>query len=128
MMDVQLITRLVGGRLRGSADTRVNRIRPLSSPEQGGLAIVYSQRDLAISANARADVLVGPPGTQCAHAQSIVEVDVLDAQRLNGLLRYYRGVKYRLDEQENTSTIPGVYIGKYTRIGRVAGSCRACAS
>jgi UDP-3-O-[3-hydroxymyristoyl] glucosamine N-acyltransferase len=118
MMDVQFITRLLGGTLRGSANTRVDRIRPLSSPEHGGLAIVYSQSDLAISATARVDVLIGPPGTQCPQAQSIVEVDVLDAQRLNGLLRYYRGIRYRLDDQANTSTIPDVYIGKYTRIGQ----------
>ena len=118
MMDVQLIARLLGGRLRGNPHTRIDRIRSLFSSETGGLAIVYSQKDLAICATVQVDVLVGPPGIACPHAASIVEVDVLDAQVLKSLLRYYRGIRYRLDEQQNTSTIPDVYIGKYSMLGQ----------
>ena len=36
---------------------------------------------------------------------------------LNKVLRYYKVHKYRLFEQENTSTIPDVYIGKHCQIG-----------
>lgn len=118
MIDVLQISCLLHGALRGSDAVVIDRIRPVTSSEEGGLAIVYSKEDLRMCSAAKVDVLVGPPGIKCAQAKAIVEVNSIDAERLNGLLRYYKVKKYRLDDQGNTSTLPDVYVGRHTTIGQ----------
>jgi UDP-3-O-[3-hydroxymyristoyl] glucosamine N-acyltransferase len=118
MIDVREVARLLQGVVKGNDAVVIDHIRPVNSSAEGGLAIVYAEEDLASCAVAKVDILVGPPGIRCAQARAIVEVAAIDAERLNRLLRYYKVKKYRLDDQANTSTVPDVYVGKYTTIGQ----------
>jgi hypothetical protein len=85
MIDVRQVARLLHGVTRGNDAVVIDRIRPVASSDVGGLAFVYSKEDLKNCASAKVDILVGPPGTKCAQAKAIVEVNSINVDRLNGL-------------------------------------------
>ncbi|WBA16371.1 UDP-3-O-(3-hydroxymyristoyl)glucosamine N-acyltransferase [Salinivibrio proteolyticus] len=117
MLSASEIARLLAGKIKGDASTIIDTIRPLNSPEKGGLAIVFSRTDFSFICDSKADILVGPEAILKSPAQTKILIDHLDANKLNQLLRYYKVQKYRLFDQGNTSQSPDVYIGKHCQIG-----------
>lgn len=111
------IKTLMQGTLYGDPSLRVDTIRPIHSPLVGGLSIVMTPGDLLHIPTTGADIIIGPEEIISSNAKAKIVVDYLNVNNLNKVLRYYKVHKYRLFEQENTSTIPDVYIGKHCQIG-----------
>lgn len=118
MIRVAEIAGLLSGQLEGDPAIEINRIRPVNDPKAGGLAIVFARSELKHIAQTTADVVIGPKEILQSPAQCKIVIEQLDVAALNPLLRLYKVRKYHLDDQGNTSDIPGVYIGKYCRIGQ----------
>ncbi|EBS7632349.1 UDP-3-O-(3-hydroxymyristoyl)glucosamine N-acyltransferase [Salmonella enterica] len=112
------INKLMYGTLYGDPSLRVDVIRPMNSPFSGGLAIVMTPKDLLHISNTSADIIIGPQEIITCSAKAKIVIDYLDVNHLNKILRYYKVQRYRLFEQENTSHIPDVYIGKHCKIGQ----------
>ncbi|HFI8290963.1 UDP-3-O-(3-hydroxymyristoyl)glucosamine N-acyltransferase [Escherichia coli] len=111
------IKTLMQGTLYGDPSLRVDTIRPIHSPLVGGLSIVMTPGDLLHIPTTGADIIIGPEEIISSNAKAKIVVDYLNVNNLNKVLRYFKVHKYRLFEQENTSTIPDVYIGKHCQIG-----------
>lgn len=117
MITVSEIAQLVGGQIDGDPSWTVDTIVPLNSPQEGGLAIVFSKAELKLIEHSKADVIIGPSSILSSQAKCKVVIESLKAEMLNALLRYYKVHKYQLFEQGNTSDNPDVYIGKHCHIG-----------
>lgn len=118
MINVSEIAQIVGGNIEGDESMEINRIRPVHSDEQGGLAIVFSKKDLKAISETSADVVIGPSSILSCPAKTKIVIDSVDAEKLNHLMRYYKASKYKLFDQGNTSENPDIYIGKYCQIGQ----------
>lgn len=117
MITVSEIAQLIGGQIDGDPSLTVDTIVPLNSPDEGGLAIVFSKAELKLIESSKADVIIGPASILTSNARCKIVIESLKAQTLNALLRYYKVHKYQLFEQGNTSDNPDVYIGKHCTIG-----------
>lgn len=117
MLSVSEIAQNLSGRVEGDSALVIDTIRSIISDISGGLAIVFSHADLKNLADTSADVLVGPIDILQKTAKAHIVIEYLDVTKINQLLRYYKVHKYQLFDQENTSTIDGVYIGRYCQIG-----------
>lgn len=118
MITVSEIAQLMGGQIDGDPSFSVDTIVPLNSPNEGGLAIVFSKAELKLIDQSKADVIIGPPNILSSQAKCKIVIESLKADTLNALLRYYKVHKYQLFEQGNTSDNPDVYIGQYCQIGK----------
>ncbi|HFQ4957048.1 TPA: UDP-3-O-(3-hydroxymyristoyl)glucosamine N-acyltransferase [Vibrio vulnificus] len=118
MLTVLEIAQCLSGRIEGDRSIIVDTIRPIQSQQTGGLAVVFARSDLKWVSKSQADVLVGPEAILQSSAKAHVVIEQLEVDKLNQLLRYYKVHKYQLFDQENTSTIEGVYIGKHCHIGQ----------
>jgi len=117
MLKVSEIAQILGGKVVGDESIEISTIRPVSSDEKGGLAIVFAKSDLKGLSETLADVIVGPKVVLETQAQTKIVIDELDADKLNQLMRFYKVHKYQLFDQGNTSDAPDVYIGKHCQIG-----------
>ncbi|GMM87999.1 UDP-3-O-(3-hydroxymyristoyl)glucosamine N-acyltransferase [Vibrio fortis] len=117
MLKVSEIAQVVGGEIVGDDTIEISLIRPVSSDEKGGLAIVFAKSDLKGISETLADVIIGPRAILQSSAKTKIIIDELDADKLNQLMRFYKVHKYQLFDQGNTSDIPDVYIGKHCQIG-----------
>ncbi|MDH5915037.1 UDP-3-O-(3-hydroxymyristoyl)glucosamine N-acyltransferase [Vibrio splendidus] len=117
MIKVSEIAQILGGKVVGDESIEISTIRPVSSDEKGGLAIVFAKSDLKGLSETLADVIVGPKVVLETQAKTKIIIDELDADKLNQLMRFYKVHKYQLFDQCNTSDTPDVYIGKHCQIG-----------
>ncbi|MDH5902108.1 UDP-3-O-(3-hydroxymyristoyl)glucosamine N-acyltransferase [Vibrio splendidus] len=117
MIKVSEIAQILGGKVVGDESIEISTIRPVSSDEKGGLAIVFAKSDLKGLSETLADVIVGPKAVLETQAKTKIIIDELDADKLNQLMRFYKVHKYQLFDQCNTSDTPDVYIGKHCQIG-----------
>jgi UDP-3-O-[3-hydroxymyristoyl] glucosamine N-acyltransferase len=117
MITVSEIAQIVNGHIEGDTSIEIDRIRPIISNEKGGLAIVFSKKDLKGISETSAAVVLGPKEILSSVAKTKIVIDALDVEKLNHLMRYYKAKKYHLHDQENTSTQSDVYIGKHCHIG-----------
>ncbi|MDN3613408.1 UDP-3-O-(3-hydroxymyristoyl)glucosamine N-acyltransferase [Vibrio gallaecicus] len=117
MIKVSEIAQILGGKVVGDESIEISTIRPVSSDEKGGLAIVFAKSDLKGLSETLADVIVGPKVVLETQAKTKIIIDELDADKLNQLMRFYKVHKYQLFDQGNTSETPDVYIGKHCQIG-----------
>jgi UDP-3-O-[3-hydroxymyristoyl] glucosamine N-acyltransferase len=117
MIKVSEIAQILGGKVVGDESIEILTIRPVSSDEKGGLAIVFAKSDLKGLSETLADVIVGPKVVLETQAKTKIIIDELDADKLNQLMRFYKVHKYQLFDQCNTSDTPDVYIGKHCQIG-----------
>lgn len=118
MIKVSEIAKIFAGTIEGDASLQVSHIRPVQSDEQGGLAVVFSKKDIRCISETLADVVVGPQEILRSNAKTKIVIEKLDVDKFNQLLRYYKVNKYQLFDQGNTSNIPDVYIGKHCTIGK----------
>ncbi|MDE1225879.1 UDP-3-O-(3-hydroxymyristoyl)glucosamine N-acyltransferase [Vibrio aestuarianus] len=118
MITVSEIAQLMGGQIDGDPSLSVDTIVPLNSPNEGGLAIVFSKAELKLIDQSKADVIIGPSNILSSQAKCKIVIESLKADTLNALLRYYKVHKYQLFEQGNTSDNPDVYIGQHCQIGK----------
>ncbi|MFA0568545.1 UDP-3-O-(3-hydroxymyristoyl)glucosamine N-acyltransferase [Vibrio gallaecicus] len=117
MIKVSEIAQILGGKVVGDESIEISTIRPVSSDEKGGLAIVFAKSDLKGLSETLSDVIVGPKVVLETQAKTKIIIDELDADKLNQLMRFYKVHKYQLFDQGNTSETPDVYIGKHCQIG-----------
>lgn len=117
MISALEIAQLLSGRLYGDPSYRIDIVRPLQSKTRGGLAVVFSKKDLDSLSSTTADLLIGPDIILQSPVKNKIVVNFLSAKNINKLLTYYKVQKYHLFEQANTSSFPDVYIGKYCNIG-----------
>lgn len=118
MISVSDVASLLNGKLEGDSQAEVSSICSVANSRAGAMAIVLSKSDSKHLGNCKADIIVGPPEVRASTARTKIILEHLDAQRLNQLLRFYKVKKYRLDDQENVSTFPGVHIAKHAKIGK----------
>ncbi|WP_375749342.1 UDP-3-O-(3-hydroxymyristoyl)glucosamine N-acyltransferase [Vibrio sp. HN007] len=118
MIKVSEVAKIFGGRVEGDDSLEFSRIRPIQGSETGGLAIVFSNKDIKAISETLADIVLGPKEILQCNARSKIIVETLDVDKLNQLLRYYKVKKYQLFDQGNTSDISDVYIGKHCSIGK----------
>ncbi|WP_163369477.1 UDP-3-O-(3-hydroxymyristoyl)glucosamine N-acyltransferase [Endozoicomonas acroporae] len=118
MLNALDIAQQLHGRLFGDGNITVDSICPVSASRPDALAIVLSKHDLKFIDHCQAAIVVGPAAIGNIKAPVKIVIDALDVTLLNHLLRYYKAEKYHLLDQENVSTIPGVFIGKHARIGK----------
>ncbi|MGF1739966.1 UDP-3-O-(3-hydroxymyristoyl)glucosamine N-acyltransferase [Vibrio profundum] len=117
MIKVAEIADVIGGIVIGNKELHVENIVELDNPSSGGLAIVRQPSDLKKVSASLADVIVGPQSICKDIKATVIAIEQLNAQLINHFLTWYKVNKYRLDDQDNTSDIDDVYIGKYTSIG-----------
>ncbi|SBS60570.1 UDP-3-O-(3-hydroxymyristoyl)glucosamine N-acyltransferase [Vibrio atlanticus] len=117
MIKVSDVAQIVGGKIEGDNTVEISKIRPVSSGEEGGLAIVFAKADLKGLSETLADVIVGPEAILQTKAKTKIVIEKLEAEKLNQLMRHYKVQKYQLFDQGNTSDTPDVYIGKHCQIG-----------
>ncbi|CAM3943414.1 TPA: UDP-3-O-(3-hydroxymyristoyl)glucosamine N-acyltransferase [Klebsiella pneumoniae] len=117
MFSVMEIATLLSGSYTGDGAIRVNFIRPIRSPDVGGLAIVFAKQDLQFLSGSHADVLIGPDEILDSPAKAHIVISHLDVERLNLFLRSYKVKRFHLNDQGNTSALSDVYIGKHCQIG-----------
>lgn len=118
MIHVSEIAQLISGKIEGDASISIDTIRPVNAPQiAGGLAIVFSKKDIHSISETTADVLIGPAAICSSTVKTKIIIEHLDANTLNKLLRYYKIQMYQLFDQGNTATIDDVYIGKHCQIG-----------
>nr|MBT2916749.1 UDP-3-O-(3-hydroxymyristoyl)glucosamine N-acyltransferase [Vibrio anguillarum] len=61
MIHVSEIAQLISGKIEGDASISIDTIRPVNAPQiAGGLAIVFSKKDIHSISETTADVLIGP--------------------------------------------------------------------
>ena len=122
MLKASDIAILLNGRLVGDQQATANVICPVSTSHAEALAIVLSAHDMKNLSACKASIIIGPKAIANiearVEAKAKIIIDRLDVTTLNTLLRYYKAEKYHLMEQENVSTVPGVYISKYATIGK----------
>ena len=117
MINVSEITKWVSGRIEGDLTIEISHIRPVHSPRVGGLAIVFAKSDLKFISETTADAIIGPKEILQSPAPCKIVIEHLEAETINRLLQFYKVNRYQLADQANTSDRPGVYIGKYCKIG-----------
>ncbi len=117
MITVSEIAQIVDGHIDGDPSVKIDHIRPVKSDQIGGLAIIFSKKDLKGISETSADVILGPKEILSSVAKTKIVINALDVEKLNHLMRYYKAKKYQLHDQANTSTQPDVYIGKHCHIG-----------
>ena len=112
------IASFLKGQLDGDKDAVFDSIQSVANCVAGNLTIVLSKQDLKYVSDCQADIIIGPKDILSSKARSRIVVDQLDVSLINQLLRAYKVQKYQLNDQENISEFPDVYIGKNTRIGK----------
>ncbi|AXY01984.1 UDP-3-O-(3-hydroxymyristoyl)glucosamine N-acyltransferase [Vibrio alfacsensis] len=117
MIKVTDIATLLNGVVKGNPELSIDSIVELTHPSPGGLAIVRQPSDLKKIKRCLADVIIGPESICQDTSATVIIIDRLKAEDINALLTWYKVQRYRLDDQENTSEIADVYIGKHTTIG-----------
>ena len=118
MLNALDIAQRLHGRLFGDGSITVDAVCPVLGSRPDALAIVLSKHDLEFIDHCQAPIVVGPEAIGKIKAPAKVVIDALDVTLLNRLLRYYKAEKYHLLDQENVSTIPGVFIARHARIGK----------
>lgn len=118
MLKASDIKILLNGRLVGDQQATANVICPVSASHADALTIILSAQDLKNLSTCKAGIIVGPKAIADIEAKAKIIIDRLDVITLNTLLRYYKAEKYRLKEQENISTMLGVYISRHATIGK----------